>query len=111
MLLTRKLENFHILLWLLKDLSWMMTWRGLGMFMIIPTLSFAFLITWKSRREASELLPNLAIICWISANSFWMTTEFFELEAQLKIFAAIPFSIGLLFIGIYYFRALRLKLS
>jgi len=102
----RKLENFHILLWLLKDLSWMITWRTLGMFMIIPTISLAIFITWKERQKESELFHNLAIIFWIIANSFWMITEFFKLEEQLKFFIAIPFSIGLLFIATYYLRAL-----
>ncbi len=96
MLETRKLENFHILLWLLKDMSWLMTWRSLGIFMIIPTLGFAILITWKARNFKSELFHNLAVICWISANSFWMVTEFFGLADQLKLFAIIPFAIGLI---------------
>lgn len=100
---TRRIENFHILLWLLKDISWLMTWRSLGIFMIIPTLGFAILIAWKSRESRSELFHNLAIIFWITANSFWMITEFFGMEDELKIFAIIPFTIGLCFIVSYYF--------
>lgn len=108
----RKFENFHILLWLLKDLSWLMTWRSLGIFMIIPTLGFAIFITWKEKESTSDLLHNLAVIFWIMANSFWMITEFFGLEAQLKIFALIPFSIGLLFILTYYSTLLfKIKLG
>lgn len=100
----RKLENLHILLWLLKDMSWLMMWRGFGIFMIFPTLACAIIITWKSRNYKSELFHNLAVICWISANSFWMITEFFGLEQQLKIFAAIPFSIGLILIITYHLK-------
>ena len=40
----RKFENFHILLWLLKDMSWLILWRALGIFMIIPTFGFAIYI-------------------------------------------------------------------
>jgi hypothetical protein len=101
---TRKLENFHILLWLLKDMSWLMTWRSLGIFMIIPTLGFAILITWRARNFKSELFHNLAVICWISANSFWMVTEFFGLGEQLKHFAIIPFAIGLILIVTYHVK-------
>jgi presenilin-like A22 family membrane protease len=100
---TRKLENFHILLWLLKDMSWLMMWRGLGIFMIIPTIGFAILITYKSRQNKSDLFHNLAIICWIIANSFWMLTEFFDL-ANYRFYAAIPFSIGLAIILFYYLK-------
>lgn len=99
---TRRLENLHILLWLLKDMSWLLMWRDLGMFMIIPTLACAIIITWRNRASEAELFHNLAITFWISANSFWMITEFFEMENELKIFAIIPFSIGLLFIISYY---------
>lgn len=104
MLETRKLENFHILLWLLKDMSWLMTWRSLGIFMIIPTLGFAILITWRARNFKSELFHNLAVICWITANSFWMVTEFFGLADQLKFFAIIPFIIGLVLIVTYHVK-------
>jgi len=101
---TRKLENFHILLWLLKDMSWLMTWRSLGIFMIIPTLGFAILITWKARNFKSELFHNLAVICWITANSFWMVTEFFGVSDPLKFLAIIPFAIGLVLIVTYYVK-------
>ena len=74
------------------------------MFMIIPTIGCAILITWKSRDFESELFHNLAVTFWIIANSFWMITEFFGLEEKLKIFAIIPFIIGLLFILTYYFK-------
>lgn len=96
----RKFENFHILLWLLKDLSWLMKWKIFGIFMIVPTVGFAALITWKTKKTTAEFLPNLAVLFWILANSFWMLMEFLALE-DLKNFAVIPFSIGLVIISIY----------
>lgn len=102
----RNFENFYILLWLLKDTSWLMGWKSLGIFMIAPTLIFACLITWKSRQHISDLHHNLAIIFWICANSFWMLTEFFNVEEQYKIYTIIPFSIGFLIIGTFYLRLL-----
>ena len=37
----REYENMHIVLWLIKDTCWVMTWRVAGMTMIIPTLIVA----------------------------------------------------------------------
>src|SRR5215212_5180050 len=72
----RKMENMHIAFWLMKDISWCMIWKELGIAMIIPTLSVAIWITWKNRHIVSELAHNLAIVFWISANAYWMISEF-----------------------------------
>lgn len=96
----RFLENGHILLWLIKDTCWAMTWRPGGMFMIVPTLSVAFYILWKSRHHRSELFHNIAICLWIMANSVWMTGEFFKLE--LKPVVVSIFLTGLFTLSVYY---------
>lgn len=97
----RRIENLHILFWLLKDMCWVMLWKPLGIFMILPTLSAAILITWQTRKIKAELLHNLAVDCWISANAYWMVTEFMNRE-NLRIYTCIPFSIGLLMLLYYY---------
>lgn len=107
----RKFENLHILLWLLKDTSWLLGWKSLGMFMIFPTLSFACFITYQLRNEESDFFHNLATIFWIIANSFWMITEFAGVEEQYKIYAIIPFLIGLSLILFYYTKFFIKKLS
>ncbi len=33
----RKIENLHIVFWLIKDMAWAMLWKPLGVFMIVPT--------------------------------------------------------------------------
>ncbi|HNP00535.1 MAG TPA: hypothetical protein PKM83_12350, partial [Ferruginibacter sp.] len=68
----RKMENLHIVFWLLKDISWCMVWRPLGIIMVIPTLAVAIWIVFKNKTFMSEVCHNLAIVFWISANSFWM---------------------------------------
>ena len=98
----RKTENLHILFWLMKDISWAMLWKTLGIIMLAPTLSVAILITWQTRKLKAELFHNLAIAFWICANGFWMIVEFFGYDEKLRIFTAIPFGIGLFFISIYY---------
>jgi len=105
----RKIENLHIVFWLFKDLSWCMLWRPLGMIMIIPTLYFAILITVRTKKLVSELCHNLAIVFWITANAYWMTTEFFHFEGKIayasityKHLAIIPFLLGILILTYYY---------
>lgn len=98
----RKTENLHIVFWLLKDLSWAMLWRPLGLFMIIPTISAALLITYQTRHIKSEFLHNLAVDFWIIANAYWMITEFYSNNDTLRYYTIIPFSIGLIIITYYY---------
>src|SRR5215813_11602631 len=76
----RKMENMHIVFWLLKDISWCMIWKVLGIAMIIPTLSIAIVIAWRTREIKSELAHNLAVAFWISANSLWMIAEFLHFD-------------------------------
>lgn len=99
----RKTENIHIVFWLLKDLSWAMLWKPLGLFMIFPTIGAALLITYQTRHIKSELLHNLAVDFWIVANAYWMLTEFYSHNDTLRYYTIIPFSIGLAIIGYYYF--------
>lgn len=98
----RRIENLHIVFWLLKDLSWAMLWKPLGLAMIVPTMAAALMITWQTRAIKSELLHNLAVVFWISANGYWMIVEFFSTNESLRSYTIIPFSIGLLIIGYYY---------
>lgn len=98
----RRTENLHILFWLMKDISWAMLWKTLGMLFLVPTLAVAILITWQTRKLKAELFHNLAISFWICANGYWMIVEFFGYDEQLRIYTVIPFSIGLFFILSYY---------
>jgi len=106
----RRMENGHILFWLLKDISWCMIWRELGMAMIIPTLTIAIIITIRTRRYMSEFCHNLAVVFWIIANSYWMISEFFVFDSRplyfydysFKDLTFIPFCLGILVLAYYY---------
>ncbi len=105
----RKMENMHIVFWLIKDISWCMIWKELGMIMIVPTLSVAIWISWRTRAIRSELAHNLAVVFWISANAYWMISEFFEFDTTPvwqnftgKHLALIPFVIGVIILSYYY---------
>ena len=105
----RNMENMHILFWLVKDLAWCMVWRPLGLLMVLPTLGIALVIAWRTRAYTSELAHNLAIVFWITANSYWMTSEFFGFDTVMvaphitgKHLALVPFLIGLAILAYYY---------
>ncbi len=105
----RKMENLHIVFWLFKDVAWCMFWKPLGILMIIPTLIISIVIAWRTRMYVSELCHNLAISVWISANSYWMVSEFLHFDAKplfgvytYKHLAIIPFVMGILILGYYY---------
>ncbi|MEO8172777.1 MAG: hypothetical protein ABI581_06825, partial [Sediminibacterium sp.] len=99
----RKMENLHIVFWLFKDIAWCMVWRPLGIVMILPTLIISIVIAWRTRQYMSELCHNLAITVWISANSYWMISEFTGFDTHplfgsftFKHLALIPFGMGVL---------------
>src|SRR5215213_7657003 len=105
----RKMENMHIIFWLLKDVSWCMIWKPLGIAMIFPTLIIAIVIAWRTRDLISELAHNLAITFWMTANAYWMISEFFGFDQTPiafgiagKYLAIIPFSIGVFTLAYYY---------
>ena len=104
----RKVENLHILLWLIKDACWALNLKIPALIMIIPTMLVAMLITYQTRKITGELLHNLAINFWITANCTWMIGEFFGWDANLigpyglREFSLLPFGTGLLILGYYY---------
>jgi hypothetical protein len=105
----RKMENLHIVFWLFKDISWCMVWRPLGIAMIFPTLIISIVIAWRTRQFMSELCHNLAITIWITANSYWMISEFAGFDTRVltghytyKHLAMVPFGIGILILAFYY---------
>lgn len=109
----RRIENLHIVFWLIKDISWCLLWRVLGIIMIAPTLGAAIYITWRARDNKTDLAHNLAVVFWITANAWWMLAEFFEFDEIAiwhgisgRMFALIPFAIGAAILAWHYFSAL-----
>lgn len=104
----RKIENLHILLWLLKDICWVADLKWMGTFMILPTISVAFWLTLKMRKSYAELMHNLAVILWILANSTWMIGEFF-FDDGTRPLALIFFASGLALLFVFYAQQLIAK--
>ena len=106
----RKMENLHIVFWLFKDVAWCMIWKPLGIVMIFPTLIISIVIAWRTRKNMSERCHNLAISFWITANSYWMISEFFFFDTKPLIspalsfrhLALVPFVLGLISLAFYY---------
>ena len=96
----RWIENLHILLWLIKDTCWALVWRPGAIIMIIPTMSVAFYLLYRSKHSKTELAHNAAVCMWITANSIWMIGEFYNTD--LRYIAVVFFGIGLLILLLYY---------
>ena len=105
----RKMENLHIVFWLFKDISWCIIWKPLGIAMVLPTLIIAIIIAARAKQQISEICHNWAVIFWISANSYWMVSEFLHFDTisiygdfTYKHIALIPFVLGILTLAYYY---------
>lgn len=98
----RHFEDFHIFLWLIKDTCWMMEFKKFGVIMVLPTIAVAVYIALITRKTESIFI-NLAVLCWISANSYWMVVEFY-FSNHGKVFAIIPFLQGMIFALLHYYK-------
>jgi hypothetical protein len=105
----RRMENFHIIFWILKDISWCIIFKPLGIAMIFPTLIIAIIIAYRTRHFISEACHNIAIVLWIMANSYWMISEFFGFDTKVvygittfKHLSLIPFIAGAFVLAWYY---------
>ena len=101
---TRKIENLHVALWLLKDVSWCSDWKALGLIMIFPTLIVALKICWDTRHLTADLIHNIAVALWICANTVWMIGEFFYGD-MTRAYAKIFFYAGMVLLAAYYTRS------
>jgi hypothetical protein len=101
---TRKIENLHVTLWLLKDCSWVSDWKLLGLIMVIPTLLVALKICWDTRTNTADLIHNVAVALWICANTTWMIGEFYY-DDNTRGIAKLFFYAGMTLLGTYYLWA------
>ena len=103
---SRLLENFHVLLWLIKDMCWAMEFKLLGSIMILPTL-FAAIWILKITKEQDEFWVNLAVLVWILANSAWMIVEFFQIGSN---YYCLPFfAFGFISFTLYCYKLWKNK--
>jgi hypothetical protein len=98
----RQYENLHIVFWLFKDSCWMLELKIVAAIMVVPTLLLCIWII-KKTFHTIEVYINFAILFWICANSYWMLVEFFANNSHKQL-AAIPFSLGFIFVIIYFIK-------
>ncbi len=80
----------------------MSDFKTAGVIMVIPTILVAIWIAWINRRDKSDLAYNLAVCCWICANSVWMVGEFYY-NGTTRPIAKVFFLSGLFIIAVHYF--------
>lgn len=97
----KKIENLHILLWIIKDTCWVQSYKLVGVSMILPTLLVAIYLTFKSKKQKEEMIHNLAVCFWLCANSVWMIGEFF-FDDHTRHYAIVFFVLGLLTLALHY---------
>ena len=107
----RRMENMHILFWLLKDISWCLNFKVLGVLMKYPSTYFSV----EKEHAYNELQKRTDLIVYNKDLKPWMICEFTGIDETPIIggfdgrhLALIPFSIGL-FILLYYYIFLRHK--
>ena len=105
----KRVENLHIIFWLIKDTCWMLELKWLGIGMVIPTLGLAIYFIVKTLKTVDVYL-NAAVFFWITANSYWMMAEFFY-DSRYKELAAIPFGLGIMMVVILYWKNYQLRRS
>lgn len=96
----KRKENLHIFFWLIKDFCWSLEFKLLGIIMVLPTVSLALIIFWKTRSLFSDAIHNFAVCFWIFANSIWMIGEFSGND--FRIISATFFFIGFFTLLVYY---------
>lgn len=104
---TRHSENFHILLWLLKDICWLKEWQLAGTIVFFPTIFLAIYIYLKTSKHPLSSWVNLSVLAWISANSCWMFSEFYGWDLELLSLGF--FVTGIFFIGVYLIKLFHWK--
>ena len=98
---TRRLENVHVALWLIKDYSWCTTTRWLGLAMAVTTIALAVAVARASRHSLQDFAHDVAACCWIAANITWMIGEFYFSDGTRR-YARGFFYLGLTCIALFY---------
>ena len=84
----------------------MLDYKVLGTIMVFPTVLMALFLALKTHKT-KEFFMNISVLCWISANSFWMCSEFYE-WGKIKFWAILPFSLGMVFIVVFFVKNRKL---
>lgn len=75
----RGAENFHIYLWIIKDLAWTQKWYVVSWIFGLSAISWCFVLVYHAfaDKNYNEMYMLVALILWLSANFVWMAGELF----------------------------------
>lgn len=73
----RGAENFHIYLWIAKDLSWTQSWYLPSLFFGITALAWCAVLLYHALKSRCfhEVYMFLALLMWLVANFVWMMSK------------------------------------
>eukprot|EP01038_Epipyxis_sp_PR26KG_P014646 gene14646-19677_t len=108
----RGAENFHIYLWILKDLSWTQDWYCSGyIFGILACFWSGYLLCHAIHfRNVKEIWACIAQLLWLVSNTIWMSAELHDhqfpnapkLYPSYTVISGKIMVAALCFLGIYY---------
>ena len=91
-------ENFHIYLWILKDLSWAQSWWISGHVFGIAAILWSFYILSHTVRDrnTNEIMTNFSTFMWLFGNTWWMIGDIHGAYPHDSQLLPIPSLISLL---------------
>eukprot|EP01038_Epipyxis_sp_PR26KG_P016153 gene16153-21956_t len=106
-------ENFHIYLWIAKDLSWSQNLYWCSMIFGSMALSWCLVLAYHaiSSRCYEEVYMLIPLIIWLSANFVWMAGEVFNGDDDIVVpRSAIMMEVAIAWILFYHIVLRPLKL-
>ena len=88
----RGAENFHIILWIAKDISWTQDNRDAAMFFGVSALCWCVVLAYHAcmKRAYIEIYFLIPLVMWLSANFLWMYGEVYNRPIHPPIRTPIP---------------------
>lgn len=92
----RGAENFHIYLWIIKDLAWTQKWTVVAWMFGISAISWSLVLVYHAfkDRNYNEMYMLCALILWLSANFVWMAGTYLVVRFLLCLSRFMCASLG-----------------
>jgi hypothetical protein len=90
------IDFFHFSFWLLKDIFWLLKWKFMATFMVVPTVLLTLYIISKTKKIIST---TTIFSSWVMMNVFWMLHELYNTPLFISfIFIFIGVSVLILYV-------------
>ncbi len=74
------IESLHFPLWIIKDFAWFMGFGWVSLIFALPTILISLVLIGYT--SGVKKIENIIIGCWLSANTFWMSSELFQINTE-----------------------------